>query len=199
MKRYYKIESGTRKWFNGILRVGGMQVINPSEEQILAAGYVEYVPPKPPAPTEGELLQKAKDEQIRKLHEYDRSNAVNTCYIRFGGQTIRYWADKFDRDALRSTVVYHQALGHTDFRLDLRDAGLSITVGCELLLQMLASLEVYATACYHRTTDHEFAIRAMTSVQEVYAYNFYGAGYPDKPVFDLDGSSGQEGDKEKTA
>lgn len=194
MKRYYRIENGIKKWFSGVLKVDGKQIINPSEEQILSAGYVEFVPPVKEEPTEGEILNKAKAVKLRDLHEYDESNAVNVCFIRYGGQVITYWADKHERDALKSAIRDCIALGRKEYRLDLREKGFSITLPCELLLQMLAALEVYATECYNKTTDHEFAIKALTTKDEMEAYDFT-VGYPEKLVFNLDGEEPEEEEK----
>lgn len=168
-----------------------MQIINPSEEQLINAGYVEFMPPVKEEPTEEELLRKAKEEKLKRLYEYDESKSVNVCYIRYGGQSISYWADKHERDALKSAVRDYIALGKTEYRLDLREMGFSITLPCELLLQMLAALEVYATECYNKTTDHEFAIKALTTKDEMEAYDFT-VGYPEKLVFNLDGEEPKE-------
>lgn len=191
MKRYYRIENGIRKWFKNVLVVDGMQIINPSEEQLINAGYVEFIPPAKEEPTEEELLRKAKEDKLNRLHEYDSSKSVNVCYIRYGGQSISYWADKHERDALKSAVRDYITLGKTEYRLDLREMGISITLPCELLLQMLAALEVYATECYNRTTDHEFAIKSLVTKDEIEAYDFT-VGYPEKLVFNLDGEEPKE-------
>lgn len=50
MKRYYKIIDGKTVFFRGPLIVDGMQIFNPSEELILAAGWQEYTPPPTPEP-----------------------------------------------------------------------------------------------------------------------------------------------------
>ena len=197
MKRYYKLENGIRKWFKNVLVVDGMQIINPSEEQLINAGYVEFMPPVKEEPTEEELLRKAKEEKLKRLYEYDESKSVNVCYIRYGGQSISYWADKHERDALKSAIRDYIALGKTEYRLDLREMGISITLPCELLLQMLAALEVYATECYNKTTDHEFAIKALTTKDEMEAYDFT-VGYPEKLVFNLDGDEPKEEVKDVT-
>lgn len=197
MRRYYRIENGIRKWFKNVLIVDGMQIINPSEEQLLNAGYVEFIPPAKEEPTEEELLRKAKEEKLKRLHEYDSSKSVNVCYIRYGGQSISYWADKHERDALKSAVRDYIALGKTEYRIDLREMGISITLSCELLLQMLAALEVYATECYNKTTDHEFAIKSLTTKDEMEAYDFT-VGYPEKLVFNLDGEEPKEEVKDVT-
>ena len=43
--RYFKEIDGKKVFFDGILKINGKQIINPTEEQILADGWVEYVPP----------------------------------------------------------------------------------------------------------------------------------------------------------
>jgi hypothetical protein len=194
MKRYYKLENGIKKWFNGVLKLDGKQIINPSEEQLISAGYVEFVPPAPIEPTEAELLEKAKANKIKELYQYDESDSVNTCYIVYGGQTVMYWADKHERDALKSAICDCISLGRTEYRLDLREKGFSITLPCELLLQMLAALEVYATECYNKTTDHEFAIKAFAQIEEVNEYDFH-VGYPEVLTFNLDGDTPSEEEK----
>lgn len=47
MKQYYKIIDGKTVFFKEPLIVDGMQIFNPSEELILAAGWMEYVEPEP--------------------------------------------------------------------------------------------------------------------------------------------------------
>lgn len=47
MKRYYKIIDGQTVFYKDPLVIEGMQIFNPSEELILAAGWQEYTPPEP--------------------------------------------------------------------------------------------------------------------------------------------------------
>ena len=184
MKRYYKQENEKRVWFNGVLKSDGNQIINPSEEQILAQGWLEYVPPVAPEPTEEELLEQAKDAKIQELHAYDESEEVNDCIIVYQGQGLHYWASKAERNDLKNAIRDYWAMGRTEYRLDLRDKGFSITLPCELLLQMMAALEVYAIDCYNKTTDHEFAIKALETLEEVEVYDFK-FGYPEKLRFEV--------------
>lgn len=46
-KRYYKIIDGKTVFFKEPLVINGMQIFNPREELILAAGWQEYIPPTP--------------------------------------------------------------------------------------------------------------------------------------------------------
>ena len=183
MKKYYKEEDGKRVWFDGILRMDGVQVINPTEEMILAEGWIEYIPPTPIEPTAEELLEQAKARKLDELHDYDESSEVNDCIIIYQGQELHYWADKHERDSLKNAVRDCITMGRTTYRLDLRDLGVSLFIECEKLIMMLSALEVYAIDCYNKTTDHEFAIKALPTIEDVDAYKFIG--YPEKLRFEV--------------
>lgn len=188
MKQYVKVIEGKRviKTRNRIvIYKDGRQIINPREEMVLEDGWVEYVPPTPAEPNAEELLERAKRRKLDELYAYDESSEVNDCIIVYQGQELHYWADKHERGSLGSAVSDCMALGRTEYRLDLRELGVSLSIPCEKLLQMLAVLEVYAIDCYNKTTDHEFAIKACTTEVEVDAYVFRGLGYPEIPRFEL--------------
>lgn len=50
MKQYYKIIDGKTVFYKDPIVINGMQIFNPSEELILAAGWMEYTPPPTPEP-----------------------------------------------------------------------------------------------------------------------------------------------------
>lgn len=184
MKRFTKIIDGktvVRTLKEIVVRKGGKVTYNPSEEMVLADGWVEYTAPEP---TESELLSIEKEMKLNELEYYDESSEVNDCIIVYQGQEIHYWASKDERNDLKSAVKDCISVGRETYRLDLRDKGLSIEIQCELLLQMLAALEVYAIDCYNQTTDHIFAVEALKSVEEVYKYN-HRSGYPNVLTFEL--------------
>lgn len=188
MKQYIKEIDGKRviKTRNRIvIYKDGNQIINPTEEMVLADGWVEYVPPTPPEPSVAELLESAKQRKLSELYDYDESSEVNDCIIIYQGQELHYWANKTERDALKGALRDCMAMGREFYRLDLRDKWVSLTIRCELLLQMMAALEVYAIDSFNKTTDHEFAIKACTTKEEVNAYEFRGVGYPEIPRFEL--------------
>lgn len=188
MKTYTKSINGIiykKQLHEIILHVGGKQIINPTKEMVLADGWVEYVQPTPPEPSAEEVLERAKQRKLRELYEYDESKEVNDCIIVYQGQELHYWANKTERDALKGALRDCIAMGREFYRLDLRDKGVSLTIRCELLLQMMAVLEVYAIDSFNKTTDHEFAIKALTAEDDVAAYEFRGVGYPEIPRFEL--------------
>lgn len=188
MRRYKKVIDGktvikTQKEI--VIRKDGRVTYNPTEDMVLADGWVEYVPPTPSEPSAEVLLERAKRRKLLDLHDYDESSEVNDCIILYNEQELHYWKDKHERDALKSAVNDFITMGRTEYRLDLRDAGVSIVLPCEVLLHILAVLEIYAADCYNKTTDHEFAIKACTTQVEVGAYEFRGVGYPEIPRFEL--------------
>lgn len=187
MKIYTKIINNRQevKPANRIIIIkDGFQTINPTEEMILADGWVEYIAPTPPVPTEEELLGSAKLRKIDEINEYDSSKDVNICYIKTPLDTIPYWANKTERSTLKSAIHDCIAMGRETYRLDLREVGVSVDINCEKLLQMLSALEVYAIDCYNKTTDHIYAVNNLTTVKEIEAYD-YRVGYPEKLTFEL--------------
>lgn len=188
MKRYIKEIDGKNviKTLNRIVVYkDGKQFINPSEEMVLADGWAEYTTPVQPEPSEEQLVERVKQSKLNELHEYDESNNVNDCIIVYQGVEYHYWKDKHERDALKSAVRDFITMGRTEYRLDLREAGISIIIPCESLLHMMAVLEVYASDCYNRTTDHEFMIKSLTTKEEIDAYEFIGNCYPSIPRFEV--------------
>lgn len=84
MKRYTKQIDGksVRKSLKEIVvKKNGKQTFNPSEEMVLADGWVEYVAPTPVEPSEIVLLERARRRKLRELHDYDESKEVNNCVI----------------------------------------------------------------------------------------------------------------------
>lgn len=160
-------------------------VYNPTHEMLLEHGWVEYVPTAQSIElTERQLYRRAMARKLRDLESYDNSSEVNDCVIVYQGNELHYWASKTERNDLKNAVRDCIVMGRNTYRLDLRDKGISINLSCEALLQMLSALEIYAIDCYNRTTDHEFAIKSLTTKDEIEAYDFK-VGYPEIPKFEL--------------
>ena len=161
-------------------------VYNPTHEMLLENGWVEYVVPTSPSIelTERQLYRRAMAKKLRDLEAYDSSSEVNDCIIVYQGEELHYWANKTERDALKGALRDCISMGRDVYRLDLREKGISITISCELLLQMMAALEVYAIDCFNKTTDHEYALRSLQTKDEVEAYD-YKVGYPEVPKFEI--------------
>lgn len=187
MKRYYKQidnKNVIKTLKEIVIRKDGRVTYNPTEEMVLADGWVEFVEPEPKPVPEKVLIERARRRKLDELHKYDESKEVNDCIIVYQGNELHYWADKHERDALKSAIRDCIALSRTEYRLDLREFGMSISIPCELLLQMLSALEVYAIDCYNKTTDHLFAVQALDNIDSIENYD-YRKGYPSMLVFNL--------------
>lgn len=161
-----------------------MQIFNPTEEMVIEDGWIEHIP-RVINPTEEELLKQEIDNKLEQLTIYDESDKVNDCIIVYKANRFHFWANKVERDTLKGAVQDFINLGRTEYRLDLRELGVSLTVPCSMLLNMMSQLEVYAADCYNKTTDHQYAIKSLASIDEVQYYDFT-IGYPEKLIFNLD-------------
>lgn len=160
-------------------------VYNPTHEMLLENGWVEYVPTAPSIElTEQQLYRRAMARKLRDLESYDNSSEVNDCVIVYQGQELHYWASKTERNDLKNAVRDCLSVHKYTYRLDLRDKGISLSLDCQSLLNMMAALEVYAIECYNKTTDHNYAIKALATLEEVEAYD-YKVGYPEKLRFEV--------------
>ena len=66
MKQYYKNIDGKAVFYKDPLVVDGMQIYNPTEELILAAGWMEYTPPEP-APVDYTKYEPYTEDVVAKI------------------------------------------------------------------------------------------------------------------------------------
>lgn len=176
MKQYTKTIDGktaikTRKQI--VVKKNGLQTFNPTEEMILADGWVEYIIPEP---TEEEILRNTKYQIRKDIEAYDKSNAVNEFTV--AGQGI--WLDKATRAGLLLRFQAEKAQGIEDTILWYN--GQQFPLKVDQAIQMLYAIELYASACYDNTQRHIANINAMTNEDELQEYD-YTLGYPSKLSF----------------
>ena len=82
---YFKEENGKQVFFNRILNVGNKQIINPTEEQILADGWQEYIPApvEPYVPTYEERVEQLIREKYSVSQEFAIQRQRDTKPIEF--------------------------------------------------------------------------------------------------------------------
>ena len=178
MKKYTK-DGVIRDANKIVITKDGMTTTNPTEEMILADGWVEYVEPEPtPAPekTEEEKLAIAKRDKKRNITYYDKSSAVNQFYI----SDTPMWLDKETRTGLKLRFEAEIAMGKT--ATTLWADGVQYPLPLSTAVKMLYALEVYASHSYDNTQAHLAAVDAMTTVEDVEAYD-HTSGYPEKLRF----------------
>lgn len=164
----------SKRWIkNGVfasdtIELNGCVVCNPNEEQLMLAGYKEYVEPEP---TVEELLEQAKAQKIAEIDAYDTSSAVNGFTL--NGATV--WLDKSTRVGLMNSTSITKAMGQPTTTLWLGES--KMEVPCDTAIQLLSALEMYALECFNVTAAHKKAVSELTSIEEVEKYDIT-AGYP---------------------
>lgn len=165
-----------KRWIkNGVfasdtIELNGCVVCNPNDEQLMSAGYKEYVEPEP---SDEERLAQARQRKLAEIDAYDTSTSVNGFDL--NGQTV--WLDKATRVGLMNSTTIAKAMGNDTTVLWLGD--MRIEVGCDKAIQLLSALEMYALECFNVTAAHKKAVSEMASAEDVEAFDVT-EGYPDR-------------------
>ena len=172
MKKYYNPTTG--EWYyegrSMTRRVeGGFFSGYPTEEMLLEWGFEEYIAPEP---TPEQLLNKARSQKLNALEAYDASDSVNSFNL-FGEDM---WIAPDERSNYMLTLEGAKRLGISNITF------LGHEVPVDDALHMLDAINVYAMQCVGVTNAHKTAINALTTIEEIEAYDFT-VGYPEKLVF----------------
>lgn len=124
-------------------------------------------------------LEMAKDQAIQKLNTYDNSNAVNEFTI---NNSIKAWFTVQERTNYKNSLDSAKLLGVDTLQFFVGDQAFSISV--DIADGLLATIQMYADACFIQTKNHENAIKALETIEEVDNYDFT-IGYPNKLNFEL--------------
>ena len=116
-------------------------------------------------------LEKAKKEKLEAILAYDTSSDVNGFML--NGNKV--WLDKGTRVGLMNSIQITRDMGQdtTTMWFD----GYKLEVRCDMAIMLLSSLEMYALECFNVTAAHKKAVRELTTIEEVEAYD-YKTGYP---------------------
>lgn len=172
-KRYYKIIDGQTVFFDRKLRHDGMITYNPTEEMILADGWLEYVEPEP---TPEELLERARQNKLADIDAYDSSLNVNEFTI--NGQPL--WLDAPLRQQLRISIDAFKATGAQTVTKWFN--GIEYTFPTDQWITMLNLLEVYAANALNVTEAHKAAVMLLDSIEAIEEYDIT-SDYPEKLIF----------------
>lgn len=116
-------------------------------------------------------LQQAKQDKLQEIDTYDLSSAVNGFML----NGLLVWLDKATRVGLMNSTTIAKAAGQQTTTLWLK--GVKLVVGCDMAIQLLSALEMYALECFNVTASHKAAVGELKSIEEVEAYD-YKSGYP---------------------
>lgn len=173
--KYYIKNNKVKSAKQIIVYRNGMQTINPSEELILADGWIEYIP-EVYEPTEEEILAETKERKIEDILYYDSSKEVNSFFMK----EFQMWLDKATRVGLKLRFDAEIASGQTTTTLWYD--GVPFNLELESAMQMLNAIELYASACYDNTQMHIAYVKVMEDVEIIQSYD-YTTGYPEKLRF----------------
>lgn len=174
MTKYYKIIDEEEVFYTGgILRTEKGIIINPSEEQILAEGWLPYIEPEP---TAEEQLTIAKQEKLMQINNYDASSNVEQFFI----NDTPMWLGHELRQQIRTSADAYSAMGYENMTKVFN--GVEFTFPIAIWIQMLNALEIYAAEALNTTERHKAAVSAINDIQDVIDYD-YTTGYPEKLEF----------------
>lgn len=175
-------------FWNGIsIVIDDMRIWNPSEEQLIEAGYTEWVEPTPPEPTPEELLERAKQAKLMEIEEYDRSSSVNGFEVVIpsgeGEDTVmEAWIDRETRADYKNSLDAAELLGRTEVTPVFN--GIPLTLPVSLAKMALAQIQIYANQCYNVTEQHKAAVAQLQTIQEVEDFDIT-EDYPEKLQFEV--------------
>lgn len=127
----------------------------------------------PEEPKEEISIEDLKSQKIDEITAYDTSSNVNGFIL----DREEVWLDKATRVGLMNSTQIEKAAGKETTTLWFE--GKSYTLPCDTAIQMLSALELYALDCYNTTAQHKANVEALTTKEEVEAYD-YTTGYPSK-------------------
>ena len=141
-------------------------IINPTDEMLLKYGYEKVEVPE-------DKLQNAIEAKITEIKAYDNSEAVNS----FSLNGMSAWICREDRIGTRRAIELDVANGLTESEIWLN--GFKLVVNSQLALKLLDAVGHYAYQAYNVTQAHIFAVKQLTSVEEVEKYD-HTTNYPPK-------------------
>lgn len=150
-----------------------VNIINPTEEQMLDAGWQVWIEPEP---NDEEKLKIAKNQKLVQINNYDASPNVEEFTI----SGVPMWLGHELRQQIRTSADAYTAMGYENMTKVFN--GQEFTFPIATWLQMLNALEIYAAEALNTTERHKNAVNAMTSIQDVIDYD-YTTGYPEKLEF----------------
>lgn len=161
------INRGTGKTYNGhYIKVDNGVIINPSEETLSEYGYVKVEIPE-------DKLKEAIEAKIAEILAYNDSNAVNEFIL----DGVPAWVDLEKRLPIHRDIVLDIEKGKEESTIWLN--GHKMVLNSQLALKLIDAIESYAYEAHNATQAHIFAVKHLTSVEEVEKYD-HTTNYPPK-------------------
>ena len=143
------------------------------DEEEVQKAFVEFT-----AKMDALKLEQAKANKIAEIASYDTSDKVNGFML--NGQIV--WLDKAARVGLMNSTTIERDLGQETTELWLGEHNLIIK--CDLAIQLLQQLEVYALKCFNVTATHKKEVNSLSTIEEINSYDIT-KDYPEKLVINI--------------
>ena len=121
----------------------------------------------------------AKNEKLAELAAYDAGTDINDFTV---NNEMHAWFTPEMRSNYRNSIDAAKLLGVENLDVFIGDT--LVTLPTASAEQMLAAIQLYADQCFIKTTQHEAAIKALNTVEDINNYD-YTVGYPTKLNFTL--------------
>ena len=120
-------------------------------------------------------LDAVKKSKLAEIEEYDTSDNVNVFYL----NGMKVWLDKNTRVGLMNST--NIAKNDHKETTTLWLGSNKLVINCDLAIQLLSKLEMYALDCFNVTASHKKEVSEMTDIEKIYNYD-YKVGYPEPLV-----------------
>ena len=140
--------------------------------------YSEYLRAENKKKYDGKTLEEAKEMLLTEIDDYDTSSTINGFML----NGLLVWLDKATRVGLMNSTTIERDLGQETTELWLGEHNLIIK--CDLAIQLLQQLEVYALKCFNVTATHKKEVNNLSTIEEINSYDIT-KDYPDKLVINI--------------
>lgn len=152
-----------------VLEIEDRQIINPTHEMLIEAGWIIY---EIEQPSDEKIFEEEKQNLILEIINYDSSDSVNIFYV----NDLPMWLDKATRAGLLLRFQAEKAKGWDATTLWYEN--MQFPLGVDMAIDMLYTIELYASACYDNTQSHLSNVKQLTTLEDVKNYD-YKIGYPE--------------------
>lgn len=152
----------------GKIELNGMLILNPTPEQLKAAGCVEVEEVE----TFEERLRNAKEAKIREIEAYAQSDNVNILYF----NNTPTWLDKETRANYKLSLDAAELLKEKEITFVVE--GNVVKLPIEKARMILAKVQRYADDTFIVSSRHKLEVAKLKKVEEVEAFDIT-ADYPE--------------------
>ena len=159
---------------DGELESVKIQKINPTDEELIAEGYVKVGDDE--LQNENENLKDAIKNKLELIDNYANSSAVNE--LTFKG--VKLWLPIEIRANYNVSLDAAQLLGEKNITFSIGNQLVTLSLNEARII--LAKIQRYADATFIVTSKHKAEVSKLTSIEEVEKYDIT-EGYPQKLEF----------------